>query len=147
MAASAIKICSRKKGKANRPSESEKIVLRHYIRLGPGSQESRIYLRAKQLRCGKQIDRNFGIKSLLSQNWGACIYSKIWREKRRNSKLPNYVDQGIDCIRIDISWFRYDSRIRSLWMTSADSDDELRLAPGNNISDSTKRERLGSKLS
>ena len=32
-------------------------------------------------------------------------------------------------------------------MMSADRDDELRLAPGNYILDSTKRERLGSKLS
>ena len=47
MAASAVKICSRKKGKANRPSESEKILLGHYIRLGSGSQESRVYLGEK----------------------------------------------------------------------------------------------------
>ena len=66
MAVSSVEICSRKKGKANRPSESKKILLGHYIRLGPGSQESRIYLGAKRLRHGKQINRNFGIKSLLS---------------------------------------------------------------------------------
>ena len=77
MAASAIEICSRKKGKANRPSESEKILLGHYIRLGLESQESRVYLRAKWLRHGKQINRNFGIKSLLFLNWGACVYTKI----------------------------------------------------------------------
>ena len=68
IAASAVEICSRKKGKANRPSELEKILLGHYIRLDPESQESRIYLRAKRLRRGKQINRNFGIKSFLSQN-------------------------------------------------------------------------------
>ena len=39
------------------------------------------------------------------------------------------------------------SGVESLWMTSTDSDDELRLAPGNYILDSTKREILGSKLS
>ena len=44
MAASAVKICSRKKGKANGPSELEKILLGYYIRLGPGSLESRVYL-------------------------------------------------------------------------------------------------------
>ena len=49
--------------------------------------------------------------------------------------------------RIDVSRFRYDSGIGSLGMTSADSDDELRLAPGNYISDSAKRERLESNLS
>ena len=88
MAASAVEICARKKGKANRSSESEKILLGHYIRLSLGSQESRVYLRAKRLRRGKQINRNFVIKSLLSQNWGACVYTKIGREKRGNLKLP-----------------------------------------------------------
>ena len=42
--ASAVKICSRKKGKANGPSELEKILLGYYIRLGPRNQESRVYL-------------------------------------------------------------------------------------------------------
>ena len=88
MAVSAVRICSRKKGKANRPSESEKILLGHYKRLGSRSQESHVYLEAKRLRRGKQINRNFVIKSLLSQNWGACVYTKIWREKCGNSKLP-----------------------------------------------------------
>ena len=46
--------------------------------------------------------------------------------------------------RIDVS---HDSRIGSLGMTPADSDDELWLAPGNYISDYAKRERLESKLS
>ena len=103
MAASAVEICLRKKEKANRLSESEKILLGHYIRLGPGSQESRVYLGAKRLRHGKQIDRNFGIKSLLSQNWGACVYTKIWRENTGTRSFKNCVDQGIDCIRIDIN--------------------------------------------
>ena len=68
MAASAVKICSRKKGKANRPSELEEILLGYYIKLGPRSQESCIYLGIERVQCGKQINRNFGIKSLLSQN-------------------------------------------------------------------------------
>ena len=38
MVASAIEICLRKKGKANRPSELEKKLLGYYIRLEPGSQ-------------------------------------------------------------------------------------------------------------
>ena len=53
MVASAVKICSRKKGKANGPSKLEKILLGYYIRLGPGSQESCIYLEIKRLRRGK----------------------------------------------------------------------------------------------
>ena len=80
MAASAVKICLRKKGKANKPCELEKILLGYYIRLGLGSQESRVYLGTKRLRHGKQTNRNFEIKSFLSQNWGACVYTKIWKK-------------------------------------------------------------------
>ena len=87
MAVLAIKICSRKKGKANRLSELEKILLGYYIKLGLRNQESRVYLGIKWLRRGKQVNSNFGIKSFLSQNWGACVYTKIWEEERGNSKL------------------------------------------------------------
>ena len=87
MVALVIKICSRKKGKANGPNKLEKILLGYYIRLGLGSSESCIYLGIKRLRRGKQINRNFGIKSFLSQNWGACVYTKMW-EEHENSKLP-----------------------------------------------------------
>ena len=66
MTALAIEVGSRKKEKVKGPSKSEKILLGHYIRLSPGSQESRVYLGAKRLRRGKRINRNFGIKSLLS---------------------------------------------------------------------------------
>ena len=44
MAVSAVEICSRKKGKANRPSELEMILLGYYIKLRPRSQESRVCL-------------------------------------------------------------------------------------------------------
>ena len=47
MATPAVKICSRKKGKAKRPSELEKILLGYYIRLGLGSQETRVYFGTK----------------------------------------------------------------------------------------------------
>ena len=43
MAASAVKICSRKKGKENGPSELEMILLGYYIKFGLRNQESRIY--------------------------------------------------------------------------------------------------------
>ena len=49
MAALVVKIRSRKKGKANGPSELEKILLGYYIRLGPRNQESHVYLGIKQL--------------------------------------------------------------------------------------------------
>ena len=63
MTASAVKICSRKKGKANRPSELEEILLGYYIKLGPGSKEPCVYLGIERLRRDKQMNRNFGIKS------------------------------------------------------------------------------------
>ena len=44
MTVSAVKICSRKKGKANGPSELEMILLGYYIKLRPRSQESRVCL-------------------------------------------------------------------------------------------------------
>ena len=91
MAALVVRIYSRKKEKANRPSELKKIPLGYYIRLGPRSQESHIYLETKQLRRGKQINRNFGIKSFYPKIGGACVYTKIWEEERGNSKLPRFV--------------------------------------------------------
>ena len=94
MTASDVMVCPRKRGKANRPSELEEVLLGYYIKLRPVSQESCVYLGIEWLRCGKRVNRNFGIKSLLSQNWGACVYTKIWREKRGNSKLPKSCQSG-----------------------------------------------------
>ena len=81
--------------------------------------------RNKRLRYGEHVNRNFGIKSFLSQNCGACVYTKIWEEERENSKLPRLCHQGIDCIRINISWFRCGTGIDSLRMTSVDNINEL----------------------
>jgi len=50
MAASAVRICSIKKGKVNGPNELEKILLGYYIKLGLRSQELSIYLRTNS--CG-----------------------------------------------------------------------------------------------
>ena len=88
MTVSDVKICSRKKGKANRPSEFEEILLGYYIKLRLGSQESCVYLGIERLRRGKRINRNFGIKSLLSQNWGLCVYAKIWEKNAGTRRLP-----------------------------------------------------------
>jgi len=86
MAASAVRICSRKKGNANGPSELEKILLGYYIKLVPRSQESRVYLGTKRLRRGKQINRNFGIKSFLSKNWGGmCLHQNLGRTQELES--------------------------------------------------------------
>ena len=103
MAALVVEACSKKKGKANGPNESEMILLGYYIKFGPRiSRVTRIF-RNKRLRYGEQVNRNFGIKLFLSQNWGACVYTKIWEEECGNSKLPRLCHQGINCIRIDIS--------------------------------------------
>ena len=103
MAASAVKICSRKKGKVNGPSKLEKILLGYYIRLRLGSQESRLYLRIKWLRRGKQVNRNFGIKLFLSQNWGHVFTPKIGEKNVGTQSFQDCVNHGIDCVRIDIS--------------------------------------------
>ena len=87
MTASVVEVGLRKKEKTKRSSESEEMLLGWYIRLGPGSQESCIYLGIERLRCGKRINRNFGIKSLLSQNWGACVYTKIWEKSAGTRRL------------------------------------------------------------
>ena len=56
MTASAVEVGSRKKEKVNRPSGLEKILLGCYIKLGPGSQESYVYLGIEQLRHGKPMN-------------------------------------------------------------------------------------------
>ena len=56
MTTSTVKLGSRKKEKANRPSGLEKILLGCYIKLGLGSQESGVYLGIEQLRRGKPMD-------------------------------------------------------------------------------------------
>ena len=53
MTASDVRICSRKKRKANRPSELEEILLGYYIKLKPGSQDPCVYLIIERLRRGK----------------------------------------------------------------------------------------------
>ena len=88
MSASDVKICSRRRGKANRSSELEEVLLGYYIKLRPRSQESCLYLGIEQLQHGKRINRNFGIKSLLSQNWRARVYTKIWEKNAGIRRLP-----------------------------------------------------------
>ena len=82
MVASAVKICSKKKGKVRGLSELENVLLGYYIRLGPGSQESHVYLRTKRLRPGKHINRNFGIKSFYSKIGGICLHQYLGRGTR-----------------------------------------------------------------
>ena len=102
MTASDVKICSRRRGKANRSSELEEVLLGYYIKLRPGSQESCVYLEIEWLWCGKRINRNFGIKSLLSQNWGGICLHQNLGEERGNSKASKIVPIK-ESIGIDIS--------------------------------------------
>ena len=79
MTTSAVKVGPRKKEKVNRPSELEKILLRCYIKLGPGSQESCVYLGIKQLWCGKPMNWNFRIKSFYPKIGGHVFTPKFGR--------------------------------------------------------------------
>ena len=88
-----------------------------------------------QLRRGKLVNQNFGIKSFYPKIGGHVFTPKFGKKNAGTRRLPRLCQSR----RIDVSRLRYVSRIRSLGMTSADSDDELRLAPGNYISDSAKR--------
>ena len=89
------------------------------------------------------IRSNLGIKSFYPKIGGHVFTPKFGRKNAETHRLPRLCQSK----KIDVSRFRYNSEIGSLGMTSADSNDELRLAPGNYISDSAKRERLESKLS
>ena len=95
-------VCSRKKGKANGPSELEKVLLGYYIKLRPGSQKSRLYLETKKLRCGKQISRNFGIKSFYPKIGGHVFTPKFGKKNAGTQSFQNCVDHGLDCMKIDI---------------------------------------------
>ena len=83
-AALVVEARSKKKGKANGPNESEMILLGYYIKFGLRISRATRIFQNKQLRYGEQVNTNFGIKSFLSQNWEACVYTKIWEEKRGN---------------------------------------------------------------
>ena len=43
---------------------------------------------------------NFGIKLLLSQNWGACVYTGIWKKDFRGSRAPRIMSARVP-LRID----------------------------------------------
>ena len=76
-------------GKANRPSKLEKMLLGYYIRLGPRSQESRVYLGTKRLRCSKHINRNFGTKSFYPKIGGHMFAPKF---EKKNAGTRSFQD-------------------------------------------------------
>ena len=68
VAALVVEARSKKKGKANGPNESEMILLGYYIEFRPRKPRVTRISQNKRLRYGEQVNRNFGIKSFLSQN-------------------------------------------------------------------------------
>ena len=63
--------------------------------------------------------------------YGLLFTPKFGKKNAGPRSFQDCVNQGIDCIRIDISWFRNNTRIGSLRMMLADNDNELWLASGN----------------
>ena len=80
MAVLAVKVCLRKKGKVNGPNESEMILLGYYIKFRPRISRVTHISWNKRLRHGEQVNRNFGIKLFLSQNWGHVFTPKFGKK-------------------------------------------------------------------
>ena len=112
--ASAVEVGSRKKEKAKGPRESEKILLGCYIKLGSRSQESCVYLEIEQLRRGKPMNWNFGIKSFYPKIGGHVFTPKFGRRARELVGFQDCANVGVDYIRIDISRFGCDTGTGSL---------------------------------
>ena len=72
---------------------------------------------------------------LLKQEYANLFTPKFGR-KNAGTHRPSRLCQSR---KIDVSRFKYNSGIGYIRVTSVDNNDELRLAPGNYMSDSTKR--------
>ena len=81
----------KKKGKVEGPNESEMILLGYNTKFGPRISRVTHISWNERLRHGEQANRNFGIKLLLSQNWGACVYTKIWGRRMQEHKAYKIV--------------------------------------------------------
>ena len=109
----AVKVGLRKE-EVNRPSGLQKILLGRYIKLGPESQESCVYLGIVQLRHSKPMKWNFGIKPFYPKILGHVFTPKFGRKAWELTCFQDCANQGVDCVRIDIYQFGYDTRIDSL---------------------------------
>jgi len=98
----AVKVGLRKKEKANRPSGLQKILLGCYIKLGPGNQESCVYLGIEQLWYGEPMNWNFGIKLFYPKIGGHVFTPKFGRRVRELAGLQDCANQGADYVKIDI---------------------------------------------
>ena len=94
MTVSTVKVGSRKKEKVNRPSGLEKILLRCYIKLRPGSQESCVHLGIERLRRGKQINKNFEIKLFYPKIGGHVFTPKFGKKNAGTQSLQDCVIKG-----------------------------------------------------
>ena len=75
-----VALARSKKGKVDGPNKSKMILLRYYIKFGPRISRVTRISQNKRLRHGEQVNRNFGIKSFLSQNWGGmCLHQNLGR--------------------------------------------------------------------
>ena len=89
MTASAVEVGSRKEEKAKGLSGSEEILLGCYVRLGPESQELRVYLGIERLWRGKPRNWNFGIKLFYPKIRGHVFTPKF---RRRAWELIGFQD-------------------------------------------------------
>ena len=82
----------------------------------------------EQLQHGEQINRNFGVKSFLSQNWGHVFTPKF---EKKNTETRSFQDcvikESIRCesVSIDLDVM---SESTILWITSADGINVLYLS-------------------
>ena len=103
--------------------------------------------RMVQLRRGKPVNQNFGIKSFYPKIGGHVFTPKFRRRARELVGFQSYANQGVDGVKVDICWIECDTgSILFEWrqhMTMMGYDWRQK----RYISDSTKGERLESKLS
>jgi len=62
-----------------------------------------------QLRRGKPVNWNFGIKSFYPKIGGLVFTPKFGRRARELAGFQNYANQGVDRVKIDICWIECDT--------------------------------------
>ena len=80
------------------------------------------------MRHGKQVNRNFGIKSFLSQNWGHVFTPKFGKKNVGTQSFQDCViKESIRCESV-LADFDVLSESVILWMTSVDGVNGLYLS-------------------
>ena len=62
-----------------------------------------------QLRRGKPVNWNFGIKSFYPKIGGHVFTPKFGRRTREHIGFQNHANQGVDGAKIDICWIECDT--------------------------------------